>query len=310
MSGNNELRNKNDSGLQDWKLVCSLNKKRELVFGSDETLSNAIRRGADLRIYTEFRHSEHIDRTSKNPELVQEVSDFRVTYLMENRWVAGIMNLRQPVALMGEGFGPRPSMSFFMYNQNGLQSIARPHLDGLPIQAQPDFSLNTDPNSHYFDWWDGETNAPSHNFVYDFETYQFMVHDIWKEVFSHEDDGTVISGSVEDLARECASGRDVKVAIRGLCSDLLAGSDQNMEHEVFVHVGSNYFYTEQKLFWGGTQPVVRVRPSIPIRYESKNWNFGWLLVRTDGHVARWLVDPYTLKFKKSQTRHAIRWFVR
>ena len=83
-----------------------------------------------------------------------------------------------------------------------------------------------------------------------------------------------------------------------------------MEHEVFVHVGSNYFYTEQKLFWGGTQPVVRVKPSIPIRYESKNWDFGWLLVRTDGHVARWLVDPYTLKFKKSQTRHAIRWFIR
>ena len=32
--------------------------------------------------------------------------------------------------------------------------------------------------------------------------------------------------------------------------------------------------------------------------------------RSDGLVARWLVDPYTLKFRKSEGRYAIRWFVR
>ena len=59
-----------------------------------------------------------------------------------------------------------------------------------------------------------------------------------------------------------------------------------------------------------SQPVVRVRPSVPLRYETRNWDFGWLMPRSDGLVARWLVDPYTLKFHKSDGRYALRWFVR
>lgn len=39
------------------------------------------------------------------------------------------MTLRQPIELT-EGFGERPSMSFFLYNQDGRQAIARPYLDG------------------------------------------------------------------------------------------------------------------------------------------------------------------------------------
>ena len=80
------------------------------------------------------------------------------------------------------------------------------------------------------------------------------------------------------------------------------------EHEVFVHVGSCYLYAEQELFIGATHPVVRVAPRIPLEYRGGEWDFGWLLPRTDGHLARWLCDPYTLKFTKSFSRHAIRWF--
>jgi hypothetical protein len=54
---------------------------------------------------------------------------------------------------------------------------------------------------------------------------------------------------------------------------------------------------------------VRVRPAIPLRYTSRGWDFGWLMARTDGHVARWLCDQYTLTFHKSEARYAIRWFV-
>ena len=32
------------------------------------------------------------------------------------------------------------------------------------------------------------------------------------------------------------------------------------------------------------------------------------MARTDGHVARWLCDPYTLTFQKSAGRYAMRWF--
>ena len=80
-----------------WESVLTLNANRERVDGSTERLADAIRRGADLRIYTEFRNDEHLETKSENDEVVEEVSEFRVNYLLDDRWVAGIMNLRQPI---------------------------------------------------------------------------------------------------------------------------------------------------------------------------------------------------------------------
>jgi hypothetical protein len=304
----------NSSG---WKCAYTLDSRRRLVSGSEQDLAAAIRRGADLRIYTEFRHNEHIDTGSTDPELIREVADFRVTYLVEDRWTAGIINLRQPISLP-DGFGPRPSMSFFLYNQDGRQAIARPHLDGGPITGRPGPSPPADhstmPKYHELDNWDAGTNAPSSNFIYDFETFRFWVHDEWREVLSHTERGDVVSGSIDTLAEAFTRGQEVKVGIRGLCGDLAAGTrapgNDVRAHEVFVQVGSCYYYTKRKQFMAASQPVVRVEPAIPMGYRSKNWDFGWLMPRSDGFVARWLVDPYTLKFHKSDGRYAMRWFVR
>ena len=106
-----------------WNCVLELNTERHKVAGSEAALADAIRRGCDLRIYTEFIHNEHIDVTSDSTERIREVAEFGITYLLEDSWTAGIMSLRQPVSLP-DGFGPRPSMSFFLYNQNGQQAIA------------------------------------------------------------------------------------------------------------------------------------------------------------------------------------------
>jgi hypothetical protein len=289
----------------------TLNGDRSVRHGSYAALADAIRRAADLRIATEFRHNEHIDTGSEDDELVREVAEFRVTYLLDNRWSAGIMTLRQPVELP-DGFGPRPSMSFFLYNQDGGQAIARPYLDGMPAAGSPgpaQLADHTDmPRYHQLDGWDAGTNAPSSNFVYDFDLYQFWVNDRWNEVLSHAPDGTVLSGSVEALEDAFARGRPVKLGIRGLCADL-AEPGAPIEHEVFVHAGSCYYYTRRKLFMTGSHPLVRVQPAIPLRYASSGWDFGWLMARTDGFVARWLCDPYTLQFEKSAGRYAMRWFV-
>jgi hypothetical protein len=301
------------NGKSHWRPALILDRERKPISGSADALVKAIRRGADLRVYTEFRHNEHIDTKSKNPELIKEVADFRVTYLLEDRWVAGIINLRQPIELP-IGFGPRPSMSFFLYNQNADQAIARPYLDGLPatgkIGPAPVDDHSDMPKYHQFDAWDTGTNAPSSNFVYEFETYKFMVCDDWTEVYANAADGTAVSGSIEALAEQFAAGREVKVAIQGLCNDLAVDSAASISHEVCIHCGSCYYYTLQKQFMAASQPVVRVRPAIPLRYQSLNWDFGWLMPRSDGHVARWLLDPHTLKFHRSESRHAIRWFVR
>lgn len=301
------------SGKINWKCALVLDRERRVVSGSTEALSSAIRRGADMRIYTEFRHNEHIDTKSDNPELIREVADFRITYLLDNRWVAGIINLRQPVDLPN-GFGPRPSMSFFLYNQNADQAIARPYLDGEPATGELGKSPLDDhsdmPKYHQFDAWDSGTNAPSSNFAYDFETYKFWVSDDWEEVYSNSADGKVLSGSIDALTEAFTVGREVKVGISGLCGDMTEDPATAIPHEVFVQCGSCYYYTERKQFMAASQPVVRVKPAIPLRYKSREWDFGWLMTRSDGHVARWLINPYTLKFERSYGRYAMRWFVR
>jgi len=296
-----------------WTSALHLDASRQRVSGSEEALAAAIRRGADLRILTEFKNNEHIDTSSDSAELIEEVAEFAGTYLMEDRWAAGIMTLRQPISLP-DGFGSRPSMSFFLYNQDGRQAIARPYLDGGEVTAEPGPSEVADhssmPKYHQMASWDQGTNAPSSNFIYDFDLFKYLVRDDWEEVLSHTAEGKVLSGSAKELGRQVADGKEVKVAIRGLCADLAEKDEQSVDHEVFVKTGSCYYYTEQRLFIAGTHPLVRVKPGVPLTYESRGWDFGWLMPRTDGFVARLLLNPYTLKFERSQGHYPIRWFVR
>lgn len=290
----------------------SLNADRSIRAGSAAALADAIRRGADLRIATEFRHNEHIDTSSPSSELVREVAEFRVTYLLEDHWSAGIMSLRQPVELP-VGFGPRSSMSFFLYNQDGSQAIARPYLDGHPPTAEPGPSPLDDhssmPRYYQEDSWDAGTNAPSSNFVYAFDGYRFLVNDRWQEVLSHGADGSVLAGSVADLATAFVEGCAIKLGVRGLCADLAEDPETAIDHELFVHAGSCYYYTEQRLFMTGTHPMVRVRPAVPLRYTSRGWDFGWLMARSDGRVTLRRCDPYSLTFHDQVGQYAIRWFV-
>jgi hypothetical protein len=295
-----------------WQSFLELNQDRTISSGSEAALSDAIRRGADLRVYTQFRYNEHIDVDSDNTELVQEVSEFRVTYLLNDSWVAGIMNLRQPIE-PPNAFGPRPSMSFFLYNQNGQQAIARPYLDGQATSGVLGASLPAAPEGmpkyHARDSFDAGTNAPSSNFVYEFERYRYFVNDSWREVLAHNADGGVLSGSFDELVAAFAAGSEVKVAVRNLCSDLSRDSSP-IVHELFIQVGPCYYNTESKIFSAGSHPIVRVAPNIPLRYESRNWDFGWLMLRSDGEAHYRRCDPYSLQFEDRKSRYALRWFIR
>ena len=296
-----------------WTCALALNESREVTHGSEYALCNAVRRCADLRIATRFRHDEHVEPGSNNKEWVDEVAEFRVTLLLDDRWTVGFMTLRAPI-MPPEGFGPRPSFSFFMYNQNGQQAVARPHLDGRPTTGSPEKAPPNDwsdyPNYHELDAWDTQTNAPSNNFVYAFDSYRFIVRDDWEEVFTHTDAGVPQTGSLDRLIEAFRDGCEVKISVRGLCDDLARGDLVPTPHEVFVQTHSCYFATERSLFTAGTHPLVRVRPCVPAQYETHGWDFGWVMARSDGFVARWLCDPYTLQFNKSDNRAAIRWFVR
>ena len=296
-----------------WTTALQLDSARNEIAGSPSALADAIRRAADLRIYTEFLHNEHVDPSSDNPELVKEVAEFGITYLIDDAWSAGIMSLRQPVGLP-DHFGSRSSMSFFLYNQNGQQALARPYLDGPPAMGErgpaPAESNPEMPKQHIQEMWDEQTNAPSNNFIWDFETFRYCVSDTWREVLAHDPDGKVKSGSITDLADAFAEGCAMKLALTGLCDDLADDSGAVPHHELFVHGGSGYYYTEQQFYIMGTHPLVRVRPGKPMLYASDNWDFGWVLARTDGGVTYRRCDPYPLQDNDIKLQCGIRWFVR
>ena len=53
-----------------WQEALVLRADRTVSAGSEVALAKAIRGGADLRIYTEFRHNEHVDPSSDSAELI------------------------------------------------------------------------------------------------------------------------------------------------------------------------------------------------------------------------------------------------
>lgn len=309
-----------------WQCLLELNAKRQVVSGDYASLAAAIGRAGDLRIGTQFLHNEHIDVESSSPEKILEVAEFGVTYRLDQQWVAGVMSLRQPIELPSK-FGPRPSMSFFLYNQDGTQGIARPFLDGKTASAVPGPSEIEPPEKmpkyHVLNAWDEGTNAPCQNFIYDFDGFRFCVSDTWQEVLHHSATGETLSGKLSDLVDAFSQGCSIKLGVENLCSSVIADASpgsfteapdaspqSHLPHEVFVQGGSAYYYTEQKLLIIGTHPVIRIAPQIPLRYCSRQWDFGWLMVRTDGHVVYRRCDPYSLAFTDHVLRCGVRWFVR
>jgi len=293
--------------------VLTLDDERSVVAGNATALRQAIARGADLRIYSEFRHNEHIDTSSSDNDLIQETMDMRATYLIDNRWAAGIITLRQPVELP-VGFGPRPSLSLFLYNEDGSQAIARPFLDGRPADASRGLSAPADhsamPKYHEIDRWDDGTNAPCSNFVYAFDTLRYFVRDDWRLMLHHASDGEIISGSNDDVADAFAQGVEWKIGVSGLCDDLVAPGESSAAHEVFIQCGSCYLYTGKRLLVAASHPVARVRPAVPLRYQTDAWDYAWLVARTDGHVAKLIYNPYTLSSTRSESRHEMKWYCR
>ena len=337
-----------------WKLSLELDYNREITRGSEAELTTAIGSGADLRVATNFPHNEHIDPTQQMVgDLVGEVATFPVTYLLRPAggppWAAGVMTTRQPIECP-DGFGPRPSLSLFLYNQDGHQAIARPHLDGKPATGEgdphPDEAATDDGDiirvdggpsyradgtmfdpvasgrSVYLDSFDGQTSSPSHNFIWNFDFMKFFTGGYWQEVYSHDAEGAAISGSLETLAAAAGQGCDVKVAVSGICTDLVPDGGEVIDHELMVAVHSNYYYDGAQTsdlpprlpagacFTAATNPICRVAPAIPLQYSSGNWDYGWLYCRTDGNVAFRRLDPSTLQFDDRQLTCPMRWFVR
>jgi hypothetical protein len=305
-----------------WSTALELASDRSVAAGSREALADAIRRGADLRIYTEFLYEEHIlpggDPALDGP--IREVIDFRETLLLDDRYVAGITTLRQPLE-PPHGFNGRdPRMSFFMYSMDGEQALANLVLGDLEEPATPGERLVVPtpvdmPRMSEQEFFDVGTSGPSRNFVYDMETYRFIVRDEWREVLAHDAEGRVMAGSFAELEDAQVAGLEIKVGIRDLAVDLEAGGAGPGDggrpgSETFTLVGSGFVHVRAGLYVALTHPLVRIAAHVPLRYRSGNWDVAWVFLRTDGqaHVRR--IDPYTRAWEDRPARFACRWFVR
>jgi len=292
--------------MGDWACVLALDESRRVVAGGFGALAAAVRHGADVRCYTTFDYGEHMVAPGAGVGLVQEMMNFPLTYWLDGDRSAGIQTTRYP-ADCSFGFQPYPSLSFFLYNDDGRFGIARPFLDGRIGNARSEDAPGS--RYHLADHHDDESPCPSENATYEFGEYRWWVRDDWEEVLAHEADGAVVRGSLQALQEAFRAGRELKVGVRDLCTSLAAAGEA-ISHEVFVAVGPIYNHQDQGFLGGESQPLVRVAPAVPLRYASGNWNYGWILPRTDGLVKHLVVDPYRREFLRAESRHAVRWFAR
>lgn len=295
--------------MAEWFCALTLDEDRNVVTGNYEMLAAAVAQAADVRCYTTFDYGEHMAAPGSEVGLVQEMMNFPVTYWLDGGRVAGIQTTRYP-ADCSLGFQPYPSLSFFMYNDNGQFGVARPYLDGRKGKATLVDEDQLGPKYHILERFDDETPCPSENALYQFGEYRWWVRDNWEKVLSHEGDGTVLSGSLRALQDAFRSGKEIKVGVRDLCATLVREGEEVVKHEVFVQMSPVYNHQAQGFLGGESQPIVRVAPSVPMRYQPENWNYGWILPRTDGVVHQLIINPYTHAFIRTQCRCAVRWFVR
>jgi hypothetical protein len=310
-----------------WTVALELRSDRSVASGSTAALVDALSRGADLRMYTEFIFEEHVEPGwAGDPGLrgpIREVIDFRQTIVLDGRHAAGMTTLRQPLHPPFGFNGTDPRMAYFFYTSDADQARANLLIAGREAQAArapgaPSPGTRTVnpppadmPRMSPEEAFDLGTLGPSRNFVYEMDVYRFIVRDDWEELLAHEADGTVLRGSIDALEAAQVAGRELKVAIRGLASDLGASVGlPPVHHEIVTDLGSGFFHVGPRLYNALSHPIVRVAPAIPLRYRSRGWDLVWVHLRTDGRATVRRLDPWTRAWTDTPARFAARWFAR
>ncbi len=73
-----------------WRCALELRSDRSIAAGNEAALCAAIRRGADLRVYTEWNYEGHVAPEVANPDprhngRLEEIIDMRETILVDDR---------------------------------------------------------------------------------------------------------------------------------------------------------------------------------------------------------------------------------
>jgi hypothetical protein len=151
---------------------------------------------------------------------------------------------------------------------------------------------------HTISVFDPGTAGVSKNFIYDFEFIEYIVNDCYEEKYG--------SGDIDALAESYQAGRGIKIAITGI-SKMIWG-DTGHEDEIYIHCGSSYYYTKDKLMITNTLPFVSVPADIPLAYKAGSHRYCWAVARTDGRVEVRSYDPFSGKWETKSAHLPLRWF--
>lgn len=289
------------------ELILRLDANRNIVQGSPSQLNSRIAAGADLRISTGFLHNEHIDPNSDDHQQIVETSTFAQTVLIDSKWSAYFMTLRQPVSLPC-GFGLANAMSLFLYNQDGQQAMARLTLEGGCNRTIEEHTEDTGfSKMHTLSIADTDTLGGSKNFIYYFDFFDYLVTACYKETYANTREGDKKLGDIECLHESYRRGAGIKIAVKGI-SEAIWGKTGH-EDEIFIHCGSAYYYTSDKLMITNSLPFISVPADIPLSYKSKSFRYCWLVVRSDGMGELRSYNIFDNQWKTCSIRLSVRWFV-
>jgi len=274
-----------------WVELCRIGRDFQPIAGDVTAVAQALRRGADLRRFSTY--------SPQTIGLVEETMTLQTTWLFDNEHVGGLATLRQPVHCAVD-FEFKPSLAYWIFNVTAPSGMAIVPLDGQPADAATGNWVRV--VNHPFtkgadiEWLSGQ--------------YRWWVRDDWREIYAHDEQGQTIQGSSQDIQRAANDGCALKVGIKDLWSYLMPAGQEAPTHEVFLECSVQFAHIDKNFFGALTTPTFLVQPCKPLQFHGQAFAPGWLLVRTDGRICRQTLDPTTMQWQRSWTKHAIRWFAR
>jgi len=273
-----------------WVKLCSVGKDFRPTDGDTAAVANAVRQGADLRRFSTY--------SPKLTGLVEETMTLQTTWVFDNEHVGGLATLRQPINC-GLDFFNGPCIAYYIFHVAAPTCMAFVPLDGSPMDKATGNWVRVD--NHSFDGDKAEWLS---------ERYHWWGRNEWEEICAHDEDGNPSLGSWEEVHRAANDGCTLKVGIRNLWNHFTTPGETPLEHEVFIECSVQFAHVDAHFFGALTVPTFLVRPCTPMKFSNEDFAPGWLLVRTDGRIQHQTLDPSTLKWERTWTRHAIRWFAR
>ena len=274
-----------------WTELCRVNGDFTATSDQVAAVAEAVRHGADLRRFSIY--------DPKATGMVEETMTLQTTWVFDDDHVGGLATLRQPVDC-ALGFGSTPCMAYWIFNVAAPSGMAMVPLDGCPV------------NNPTGKW----VQVENHPFIQGTDTqwlskeYRWWARDDWQEIYTHDEQGRPSQGTWSDVRKAANAGCVLKVGIRNPWTYLNSEVQPPLDHEVFMECGVQFSHLEADFLGALTIPTLLVKPCKPLKFSKESFAPAWILARTDGRVCRQTLDPSTMQWQRTWTRHAIRWFAR